>query len=120
MALVPWKTGLPTCAQTWSEQDQPNVIRTEMDVGPPKVRRRSTLRNRLVQVSWTMPATLYQQLVEFYETDTLQGIHEFEYAHPITKTLDRYRFTGPPSYQFIGGKNGVAAFQVSCEWELQF
>lgn len=120
MALVPYKTGLPTCAQTWNEQDNPNVISTQMEVGPPKVRRRSTLRNRVVNVGWTLNADLYQQFIEFYETDTLQGINTFEFPHPITGDMQEYRFVGPPQITMVQGKKGVGAFQVSCQWELQF
>lgn len=120
MALIPWKEGLPECAQSWEEMDEPNVIRTNVDVGPPKVRRRSTLQLRSVKVGWTMPAEKYELLMEFYETDCLQGINEFEYAHPVTKAVNRYRFSGSPKITMIKGKVGVGAIKVECEWEMQF
>jgi len=120
MALVQWKAGLPDCSQTWSEQDEPNTLITNVDVGPPKVRRRSTLEMRTVNLSWTLDAKLYALFMEFFETDCLQGINEFEYRHPITKEINRYRFVQSPKIEMIMGHNKVAAFRVSCQWQMQF
>lgn len=115
-----WKAGLPLCSQTWSEQDEPNVIMTKVDVGPPKVRRRSTLEMRTVNLSWTLDAKLYELFMEFFETDCLQGVNEFEYRHPITKEINRYRFVQTPKVEMVMGYNRVAAFRVNCVWEMQF
>lgn len=116
---VEWPTNLPDCAQSWSERDAPDIVITSMDVGPPKVRRRSTLLNNAVDVSWTIDANLYQSFNDFYRTTCQQGVIPFNYKHPITKTVNAYRFASAPEFSFIRGKNGVGAFSVSVQLELQ-
>lgn len=118
MATVAWPNSLPDCAQTWREQDEPDMVQSEVDVGAPKVRRRSSILRRNIEVSWTLPASTYQQFMEFYETDCLQGVNDFPFAHPITKAVNTYRFTEAPTASFIGGGSNVAAVQVQCRWSL--
>lgn len=119
MAQVLWPSHLPDCAQSWAEQDGTDIIKTANEVGPEKLRRRSAILKRTVNISWTINASLYQQFLEFYETTCLQSINTFPYANPITKAINYYRFSEPPSFQMIQG-NGkkVGAVQVSAIWEL--
>lgn len=114
---INWPSYLPTCAQTWQEKDAPDVIRTEMDMGLPKQRRRSTLRNTAVNVSWTLPVAQFDQFDQFYLTATQQGVIPFYFAHPVTGNLNTYTFVEAPQYTFLDGTNGVGAVKVDALWE---
>lgn len=118
MTTVAWPSHLPNCVQSWREQDDPDIVVSEVDVGAPKVRRRSAVLRRNIELTWTMTATLYQQFLEFYETDCLQGVNDFPFPHPVTKASNNYMFTEAPVISFVGNGSGVSAFQVSCKWRL--
>jgi len=108
-----WPASLPDCPQSWQETEIDVLIRTEMDVGIEKTRRRYTGKRMAVQVSWTITANLYHVFIDFFETTLKQGIDTFDYDHPITKVATEYRFTEPPSISFLGDR----AVQISCDWE---
>lgn len=116
---VAWSGDLPQCPASWAEQPDPDVIRTEMDIGEDKVRRRSTLLNQKVQVMFYLEPTQYDYFKFFYETTCQMGVIDFTFIHPITGSLDSYSFLQPPSYQFVAGKKGVGMVQVSMQWELR-
>lgn len=117
MAVVSWPVELPVCAQAWRESPTPDVLTTEMEVGPPKVRLRSSIVRKSVSVSWTLPAAKYEIFKEFYLTDCLAGVNLFDFPNPVTGELERYRFSEPPQFEFIGNGNRVGAFRVVCSWE---
>jgi len=118
MTTVAWPSHLPSCPASWREQDNPDMVVTEVDVGEPLVRRRSSILRRNVEVEWTMNAELYQQFLEFYETTCASGVNDFPFPNPITKAVNNYRFTEAPSITFLRGSNRVSAFTVSCKWSL--
>lgn len=95
---------------TGTEAD--NTIRTAMDTGPAKVRRRSTAAP--VTRSLAHPAYTLEQLrtlLAFYrDTDALA----FEMNDPISGEPRQHRFTAPPSYSAIG----AGLFSVSTEMEI--
>lgn len=118
VAPINWPASLPACAASWTEVDAPDILRSANDVGPPKVRRRSTLKNRQVSVSWNIRAEQYDEFVLFYETQCQCGVIPFYYKHPITHEIQPYSWLTPPSLQMIAGRGGVGAVQVSSSWEL--
>lgn len=121
MAVTPvnWPAVLPDCPQDWRESDSPDVLSSGVDIGLPKIRRRSTLLNRSVNIQWTMTADLYLPFMIFYETTTEQGVIPFYYAHPVTGIVNAYRFSEPPQRTFIKGRQGIGYFRVNAVLELQ-
>jgi hypothetical protein len=111
--LIPWPVGLPDCAESWEEQNVPVTVRTQMDIGPPKVRKRYTRTMRNARVSFTMTHEQAMQLRDFFEVDLQGGIYEHEFRHPFANELQRFRFVEPPSIANLG----AMACAVSCSWE---
>jgi|TARA_R110000851_G_scaffold91621_1_gene199973 hypothetical protein len=91
------------------------VIRSKMDVGPVKTRRRNTRGVDDHAISIWVTGAEYTTLITFYKTTTAGGTLPFEFEHPITKVLTDFRFNGPPKFVPVGS-NGID-FQVSMSWE---
>jgi hypothetical protein len=110
---IAWPSTLPDCAQTWEEQDVPVTIRTAMDIGPPKVRRRYTRTMRNVRVSFMLSHAEAMALRDFFELDTQGGVVEHSFRHPFRDALESFRFVEPPSISNLG----AMACTVACSWE---
>ncbi len=90
------------------------LIRSDMDVGPQKVRRRFTKGIDTISGSITLTTAQYNIFESFYDTTLNGGALTFEYNHPVTEVLTEFRFKGAPQYKSIGGGNYVASFA----WEI--
>lgn len=110
---TPWPATLPDCAETWEEQAVPVTVRTAMDVGPPKVRRRYTRTMRNVRVGFTMTHEQAMALRDYFELDLQGGVLEHEFRHPFLDEVQDFRFTEPPAINNMG----ALACSVSCSWE---
>lgn len=89
------------------------ALRTDMDIGPQKVRRRFTKSVNSLTGSIYLTTDQFTIFYNFYNTTLNGGVLPFEFYHPITKELKDWRFKGPASVQSIGGGN----FTVSFTWE---
>lgn len=89
------------------------VLRSDMDVGPAKVRRRTTRPVNTLTVSINLTASQYLALKLFYNTTTNGGVSPFAFNHPVTGDAAEFRFTKPPSIRSLGAGN----YQASMEWE---
>ena len=105
---------LPTNFQVqgYKETGANNQIRTSMDVGPDKVRRRTTANVRVVVGSFFLTPAQYTTFKSFYEVDTAYGVLPHDFTDPHGNT-NEYRFTKPPVYI----PNGNVEWQVQVEWE---
>jgi len=103
--MASWHTDLPAhLINTFTETVPDNLIRSDMDKGPAKVRRRTTANVRAV--AFTIACTPEQLAIldEFY-TDTLaSGADQFDYTHPRTGDAVQARFTQPPTYTDLNGR----------------
>ncbi|RTL05625.1 hypothetical protein EKK58_07505 [Candidatus Dependentiae bacterium] len=112
---VPW----PATIQDKLERDNfalekgSTVIRTQMDVGPYKVRRRSTRPIDVLTGSIYLTASEWAVFETFYDTTINGGVTPFELPHPITGALTVFRFAAEPSYRSVG-----SIFIVSMKWEV--
>jgi hypothetical protein len=113
MAALAWPAGLPDCAQSWEEKDIPVTVRTQMEVGPPKVRRRFTRTMRAVQVGFTMDHAQAMALRDFFEIDLQGGVLEHSFRHPFRGDVESFRFVEAPTIT----AEGALACVVSCSWE---
>ena len=64
---------LDGCFSTWSETMTDNVVKSEMDSGTVKTRRRFTGTNRRVQATVRMDSALYQDFMDWFVVDQRQG-----------------------------------------------
>ena len=95
-----WPAQLPPPALNSLQESPPNnTIRSQMDKGPDKVRRRTTANIRPIAFSMHLTEAQLEILDDFYTSDTFSGSESFTYTHPRTGLLCTARFREPPSYQ---------------------
>ena len=103
--MATWPISLPTAPEGSGYTEQPPLvtIRTNMDAGPPKVRRRYTAGIRLFTFSWIMTKTQVAAFDTFFNTTCEGGALTFDgLNHPRTGSATIWRFTGQPSYVYLG------------------
>lgn len=88
-------------------------VRTEMDEGPRKVRRRFTDRIDTQNCRITVKIDDYPDFLTFYETTLSSGSLDFEYTDPLTGNSQVYRFAAAPSTTPLGGRYMV----INMIWE---
>ena len=89
------------------------VIRTDMDIGPAKVRRRTTKSIDKLTGSVNLTTAQFTVFYDFYDITLDGGVNTFMYDDPITGVATEYRFTRPPEVRSLGG----GQFRTSFEWE---
>ncbi|MEN6538924.1 MAG: hypothetical protein ABFC67_04865 [Mizugakiibacter sp.] len=92
-----------------------NVLRTEMDAGVAKVRRRFTAVATPFACTLRLTQAQYQTLITFYAT-TLQDALPFDWTDFRTGVTATYRFVQRPAGQYIQGS--VNRWQVTLQLEL--
>lgn len=100
-----WPGSLPAAPQGDSYQEQaPNtVVRSPMDAGPQKVRRRFTAGVRPFTFTWLLTKAQVATLDTFYNSTLSGGSLTFDgLNHPRTGTATTWRFTMPPTYTYLG------------------
>lgn len=113
MAAVPWPAGAPQFAESWQEMDDPLTIRTDMDVGPPKVRRRATRNTRRVTVGFIGTHAQWLALLSFFRIECQNGVEFHTFRHPYEGTVQQFRFVEAPQSTNLSAL-GVT---MSCVWE---
>jgi hypothetical protein len=91
-----------------------NTIRTDMEVGPQKVRRRFTKRVDKLTVSILATTDEYIFFDNYYDVTLAGGTIPFTFEHPVTKLPADFRFRTSPVVRSIGGGN----FNISYELEI--
>jgi len=88
-----------------SYQETPPVLalRTEMDAGPAKVRRRFTAGVRPVSFRLIMTKAQVAILEAFYLEDCSGGAIAFDWPHPRTAAESSWRFVEPPTFAHLNG-----------------
>lgn len=94
-----WPATLPYPAlNTLKESPPKNVLRTQMDKGPDKVRRRTTANVRPLSFTLKLTPAQVETLDTFFVTTTSSGADEFDYIHPRTGASVTARFVSEPDY----------------------
>jgi hypothetical protein len=118
MTSIIWPTTLPQLfsSEGFTETPPNTTVATEMDVGPKKIRRRSTVG--VSTYSGKMLLTQAQTTIfdTFYRTTTHSGSLSFMFSHPRTAVSTEMWFaTGKtPSYGNANGVNAWASFELEC------
>lgn len=112
--MAAWPGTLPSpISDGYQEIFANNVIRTEMDVGIAKIRKRSTAAPVNFQLVYNMTAAQVTTLETFYETTTNFGADTFTMANPRTGTTENFRFVSPPQLSIPTG----VRYRVSIQFE---
>ena len=104
--MATWPTTLPQSPLQagFSESLPNNVIRTSMDLGPPKVRRRDTAGVRPMVFKMKMSTAQVATLETFFEDDLSSGVMPFYYTHPRTGATVSIQFIVPPRIRAADGR----------------
>ena len=100
-----WPLSLPqkVLAQGFEETMPKNVIRTSMDIGPDKVRRRTTSNVREISVTVQMTISQKATFEEFFLDTVHSGASSFDWVDPLTQAEVTFRFREPPKISYVGG-----------------
>lgn len=103
--MVAWPTTLPQEAFVGlTEQRQDARLRTQMDKGPPKMRRRFTAAVRRVTVPLVLSGAEKQAFDTFYITTLQEGSLPFDWRDPVTDATISFRFAeSPPQWSVMAG-----------------
>ena len=77
-------------------------LRSQMETGPAKIRRRFTATPVFVSASYMLDAAGVDAMDAFYATTTLQGSLAFNWTHPRRTTPVEARWVGPPKFSADG------------------
>lgn len=113
-----WPGTLPTLFQLtgFKETEVDNLIRTQTDKGPPKVRRRGSDAPRKISGNMILNGTQYSTFRSYYRTDLRDGsltIENLDDAHGVSRT---FRISKSPEYEPMGND----FWRVSLELEELF
>jgi hypothetical protein len=87
-----------------------NAIRTDMEVGLAKMRKRYTKQIDTLTSTMKIDRTQYSVLNTFYQTTLNGGVLPFNFTDPLTLVTSDYRFTGSPTIKALGGNYFAATF----------
>lgn len=109
-----WPSTLPSAplAARYREMPPDTALRTEMDAGPAKMRRRTTAAVRPLEVEYLLSAAQVAALDSFYTDDLLGGTLGFDFTHPRVGTAETCRFCAAPSYVPVNGDHYRAVLEL--------
>jgi len=101
-----WPAGLPQKPQVSGFVETPpeTTIRTQMDAGVAKVRRRFTAGARNITAIYEMTTAQIATFETFYTTTIKGGSLAFDLPDPRTGSTVSARITNVPQYRSIGGE----------------
>jgi hypothetical protein len=94
MTTATWPSTIPQCPilNGFNERPQPNVASFTPEVGPPKMRRRSTAKGWLTNMTFRFTNAQMVTFLTFYETTLKDGSLPFTMNHPRTTTNYSWMF----------------------------
>ncbi len=93
-----WPLSLPQLVDVanFARNSSNNVIESQVDAGPAKIRRRFTVKSKLLVVNLDMTADQYNTFEDFFEVGCLSGAQPFTWVDPISQATATFRFRLPP------------------------
>lgn len=94
---VAWPESLPQLIleDSYSGVAGDNVLRSEMELGPPKNRLQPTLRGREVSLEVRLTKAEYEQFLEWWEEDLRYGAETIAWRDPARDTAAELRVLAP-------------------------
>jgi hypothetical protein len=110
MAVITWPEPLPATLllDGLSKQPQGNVVRTAMDAGPKKARRRYTARTVKYSGKQVFSKAELAAFEQFYHAVLADGVRRFAFTDPFTLEPAEFRFTADYAVAAIEGHFEVA------------
>jgi len=96
VATINWPAGLPVTPVADGYQEEPQIatIRTEMEMGTPKQRRRYTAVSDYLQCKFVLSKAQLETFRTFWRDTAKHGSLPFNWTHPTMKTACVARFQG--------------------------
>jgi len=113
--MATWPASLPqTLLQASYKETLPRTkIRTQMDAGPPKQRRRYTAAPRPITACQNLTTTQVADLKTFHNTTLQGGALAFDWTDPIPGSgTVSFRFVSEPELVPLSGKLHRAAYEL--------
>jgi len=108
--MTTWPATVPVHRSGYSETPPSRVIRSDMDVGPAKVRRRSSSAVRQATLKLLLTPDQIQDLDDFYLANDASA---FDFVNPRTGETVQARFVDTPPYEV-----NETMFNVGIELEI--
>lgn len=100
-----WPSTLPPLRLPVQQTSQDQTLRTSMDAGPQKVRRRFTAGSRYYTIPLRVDGVQKATLETFFD-DTLEGgALSFDMEDPVSGTTKEFRFMSPFSARMVRGSD---------------
>lgn len=106
MSIPAWPNTLPQrlLVNGFDESPADALLRSNMEAGPAKQRRRSAAGSRTVNGKLVLTSTELADLLTFFNTTLLNGSLRFSWVEPRDgTTANEMRFTAVPSFTAING-----------------
>jgi hypothetical protein len=104
------------CPRSWSEKKHPSLLRSEVDDGFPKVRRRFTKTWSEVSVNFRIGWTQRDAFDHFVEVDCGAGAIPFTIKDPYTGAIRTARWKEPPTV--AGSPDTKPTIDISATLEM--
>ena len=116
MADIYWPVGLQELLNVagFNIKLGSKVIRSENDIGPDKIRARTTRGIDQFTCSVNLKMEEYDEFYDFFNVFLNGGVNQFVFPHPITQVDSYFRFLDTPGITPLGG----TVFVVNMSWEL--
>lgn len=111
--MAVWPATLPKFSIEITEDRQDGAIRTPMDTGPSKVRRRFSAVSRYMTTQLLLTAEQRATFDTFFADTLGEGSLSFDYADPKDGSTVQMRFTLPPRFNSGGGYGGVVSVWIA-------
>jgi hypothetical protein len=100
-----WPSTLPDepIESGYEETFADNLLRTEMDKGPPKVRRRTQANVNKATFPFIFTKAELGYFTTFYKVDLAEGALPVDWTHPIHGTSIQFNIVPPVKVTPIGG-----------------
>ena len=99
--MANWPSTLPQepIKEGYTETAPNTLIRTNMDAGPAKIRRRYTAGVRTFNMDLFLTTAQVEILDIFYMTTTKGGSEQWTWKNPRTAAVANFRFVSEPTYK---------------------
>ena len=113
MASINWPATLPKpLSDSYAENAPDGTIRTNMDSGPAKMRRRYTAAPRPFALVMHLTSAQYATFDGFFVSTSRNGSLRFNFTHPRTGSACEARFVGAPTYGNPLGTECDVSFKI--------
>lgn len=117
MANISWPSDVPQkpLVDGYQENEENNVIRTQMDQGPDKVRRRTTDNVQNYQMVFRMDDTEKSNWQDWYENTVKHGSLKFDFDDPTDGNTYEWRLVIPPEPQWSSQGGNIFDLRIQME-----